>query len=57
MLDVKLKGGLVPLVSALTISHVIKNHISAYLVFAKEREEVCKSNLSTLDGEKLQFLK
>ena len=57
MLDVKLKGESVPLVSASAISHVMKNHISAYLVFAKEREEVCESNLSTLDGERLQFLK
>ena len=38
-LDVKLKGASVPIVSASAISKVIKNHISAYMVFAKEREE------------------
>ena len=45
VLDVKLKGDSVPFVSALAISKVIKYHISAYLVFAKEKEEVCESNL------------
>ena len=57
VLDVKLKGDSVLLVSASAISHVIKHHISAYLVFAKAREEVCESNLSSLDEERLQFLK
>ena len=55
MLDVKLKGDSVPLVSASAICHVIKNHIFAYLVFAKEREEVCESKLSSLDEERMQF--
>ena len=57
VLDVKLKGDSVPLVSASAISKVIKHHNFAYLVFAKEREEVCESNLSTVDGERLLFLK
>ncbi|MCO5613087.1 hypothetical protein L7F22_067361 [Adiantum nelumboides] len=42
VLDVKLKGELVPVVSASAISSVIKNHLSAYLVFAKEVHEVEK---------------
>ena len=37
ILDVKLKGESVPVVSASAISSVMKNHISAYLIFAKEK--------------------
>ncbi|MCO5602145.1 hypothetical protein L7F22_056273 [Adiantum nelumboides] len=55
VLDVKLKGESVPVVSAFAISSVIKNHLSAYLVFAKEVHEV-ESNLSKLDKDRAAFL-
>ncbi|MCO5594207.1 hypothetical protein L7F22_048232 [Adiantum nelumboides] len=55
VLDVKLKGESVPVVSASAISSVIKNHLSAYLVFAKEVHEV-ESNLSKLDKDRAAFL-
>ncbi|MCO5613336.1 hypothetical protein L7F22_067612 [Adiantum nelumboides] len=54
-LDVKLKGESVPVVFASAISSVIKNHLSAYLVFAKEVHEV-QSNLSKLDKDRAAFL-
>ncbi|MCO5568815.1 hypothetical protein L7F22_022515 [Adiantum nelumboides] len=55
VLDVKLKGESVPVVSASAISSVTKNHLSAYLVFAKEVHEV-ESNLSKLDKDRATFL-
>ena len=51
--DVKLKGDSVPVVSTAAISKVIKNHLSAYLVFAKEKQEVEESNLNILDQGRL----
>ncbi|MCO5568095.1 hypothetical protein L7F22_021791 [Adiantum nelumboides] len=47
---VKLKGKSVPVVSAFAISSVIKNHLTAYLIFAKEVHEV-ESNLSKFDKD------
>ncbi|MCO5597457.1 hypothetical protein L7F22_051535 [Adiantum nelumboides] len=55
VLDVKLKGESVPVVSSYAISFVIKNHLSAYLVFAKEVHEV-ESNLFKLDKDRAAFL-
>ncbi|MCO5583478.1 hypothetical protein L7F22_037389 [Adiantum nelumboides] len=55
VLDVKLKGESVPVVSASAISSVIKNHLFAYLAFAKEVHEV-ESNLSKLDKDRAAFL-
>ena len=56
-LDVKLKGESVPVVSASAISSVMKNHISAYLIFAKEKKDAPETNLGVLDKERLEFLK
>ena len=56
-LDVKLKGESIPLVSASAISKVMKKHLSAYFVFVKEKQEENESNLSTLDKERLDFIK
>ncbi|MCO5600600.1 hypothetical protein L7F22_054714 [Adiantum nelumboides] len=55
VLDVKLKGESVPIVSTSAISSVIKNHLSTYLVFAKEVHEV-ESILSELDKDRISFL-
>ncbi|MCO5570860.1 hypothetical protein L7F22_024589 [Adiantum nelumboides] len=55
VLDVKLKGESVPVVSASAISSVIKNHLSSYLVFAKEVHEI-ESNLSKFDKDRAAFL-
>ena len=49
VLDVKLKGESVPVVSASAISSVMKNHISAYLIFAKEKGDTRETNLGELD--------
>ncbi|MCO5596645.1 hypothetical protein L7F22_050713 [Adiantum nelumboides] len=55
VLDVKLGGESVPVVSASAISFVIRNHLFMYLVFAKEVHEV-ESNLSKLDKDTASFL-
>ena len=55
-LDVKLKGESVPIVSASAITSVIKNHLSAYWIFACDVSESCQSNLSLLDKERSTFL-
>ncbi|MCO5597481.1 hypothetical protein L7F22_051559 [Adiantum nelumboides] len=51
ILDVKLKGESIPTVSASAISSVMKKHLSAYLVFAREVPDCDESNLSVLDKE------
>ncbi|MCO5579512.1 hypothetical protein L7F22_033367 [Adiantum nelumboides] len=52
ILDVKLKGESIPIVSASVISSVMKKHLSAYLVFAREVSDCDESNLSVLDKER-----
>lgn len=47
VLDVKLKGESILVVSASAITSGMKNHLSAYLVFAKQVNEV-ETNLSAL---------
>ena len=56
VLDVKLKGESVPVVSASTITSVIKNHLSAYLIFARDVKESDESNLSMLDRDRTALL-
>ena len=56
VLDVKLKRESVPVISTLAITSVIKNHLSAYLIFAHNIKEVNESNLSMLDKDRLEFL-
>ncbi|MCO5562485.1 hypothetical protein L7F22_016112 [Adiantum nelumboides] len=53
--DPRARANFIPVVSASAISSVIKNHLSAYLVFAKEVHEV-ESNLSKLDKDRAAFL-
>ncbi|MCO5588577.1 hypothetical protein L7F22_042534 [Adiantum nelumboides] len=56
ILDVKLKGESIPTISAFAISSVMKKHLSAYLVFAREVSDCDESNLSVLDKERSMFL-
>ncbi|MCO5582115.1 hypothetical protein L7F22_036005 [Adiantum nelumboides] len=56
ILDVKLKGESIPTVSASAISSVMKKHLSAYLVFAREVSDCDESNLSVLNKERSMFL-
>ena len=57
VLDVKLRGESVPVVSASAISSVMKNHLSAYLIFARDvKLGESKSNLYALDKERTAFL-
>ncbi|MCO5584052.1 hypothetical protein L7F22_037974 [Adiantum nelumboides] len=56
VLDVKLKGESVPLISASAVSRLMKQHISAYLIYVKERDEIESSNLSSLDVSRRAFL-
>ena len=56
-LDVKLKGESVPVVSASAISSVMKNHISEYLIFAKEKKDAPETNLGVLDKEAIGVFK
>ena len=56
VLDVKLKGESVPVVSASAITSVIKNHLSAYLIFPRDVKELNESNLSMLDKDRSEFL-
>ncbi|MCO5551748.1 hypothetical protein L7F22_005252 [Adiantum nelumboides] len=48
VLDVKLKGESVP-------SRLMKQHISAYLIYVKEKDETETSNLSSLDVSRRAF--
>ncbi|MCO5567019.1 hypothetical protein L7F22_020702 [Adiantum nelumboides] len=56
VLDVKLKGESVPLVSASAVPRLMKQHISTYLIYVKERDEAKSSNLSSLDVSRRAFL-
>ena len=56
VLDVKLNSESVPVISAYAITSVIKNHLSAYLIFARDIKEVNESNLSMLDKDRSEFL-
>ncbi|MCO5564784.1 hypothetical protein L7F22_018452 [Adiantum nelumboides] len=56
VLDVKLKGESVPLVSASAVPRLMKQHISTYLIYVKERDETESSNLSSLDVSRRAFL-
>ncbi|MCO5610812.1 hypothetical protein L7F22_065053 [Adiantum nelumboides] len=56
VLDVKLKGESIPLVSALAVPRLMKQHISAYLIYVKEKDETESSNLSSLDVSRRAFL-
>ena len=55
-LDVKLKGESIPLVSASAITSVIKNHLSVYLVFVQDVNELHESSLSVVDKDRSEFL-
>ncbi|MCO5552285.1 hypothetical protein L7F22_005797 [Adiantum nelumboides] len=57
ILDVKLKGESIPTVSASAITFVMKKHLFAYLVFAREVSDCDESNLSVLDKERSMFLR
>ncbi|MCO5558908.1 hypothetical protein L7F22_012498 [Adiantum nelumboides] len=56
VLDVKLKGESVPLVSASAVPRSMKQHISASLIYVKERDETESSNLFSLDVSRRAFL-
>ncbi|MCO5600679.1 hypothetical protein L7F22_054794 [Adiantum nelumboides] len=56
ILYVKLKGESIPTVSASAITSVMKKHLFACLVFAREVSDCDESNLSVLDTEKSMFL-
>ncbi|MCO5596931.1 hypothetical protein L7F22_051002 [Adiantum nelumboides] len=56
VLDVKLKGESVPLVSASANPKLMKQHISAYLIYVKESDETESFNLSSLDVSRRAFL-
>ncbi|MCO5605831.1 hypothetical protein L7F22_060015 [Adiantum nelumboides] len=53
---IKLKGESIPTVSASAITYVMKKHLSAYLVFAREVSDCDESNLSMMDKERSMFL-
>ncbi|MCO5556902.1 hypothetical protein L7F22_010457 [Adiantum nelumboides] len=54
--DVKLKDESMPLVSASVVPILMKPHISAYLIYVKEKDETESSNLSSLDVSRRIFL-
>ncbi|MCO5584797.1 hypothetical protein L7F22_038729 [Adiantum nelumboides] len=56
VLDVKLKGESVPLVSASAVPTLMKQHISAYLIYIKEKDKTESSNLSSFDVSRRAFL-
>ncbi|MCO5556370.1 hypothetical protein L7F22_009918 [Adiantum nelumboides] len=56
VLDGKLKGKSVPLVSASIVPRLMKQYIFAYLIYVKERDETESSNLSSLDVSRRAFL-
>ncbi|MCO5557784.1 hypothetical protein L7F22_011355 [Adiantum nelumboides] len=51
ILDVNLKGESIPTISASASTSVMKKHLSACLVFAREVSDCHESNLSVLDKE------
>ncbi|MCO5588670.1 hypothetical protein L7F22_042629 [Adiantum nelumboides] len=56
VLDVKLKGESMPLVSASAVPRLMKQHIFAYLIYVKEKDDTELSNLSSLDVSRHAFL-
>ncbi|MCO5612085.1 hypothetical protein L7F22_066347 [Adiantum nelumboides] len=56
VLDVKLKGKSTPLVSASAVPRLMKQHISAYLIYVKKRDKTESPNLSSLDVSRRAFL-
>ncbi|MCO5584642.1 hypothetical protein L7F22_038573 [Adiantum nelumboides] len=56
VLDVKLKGESMPLVSDSAVPRLMKQHIYAYLIYVKERDETESSNFSSLDVSRRAFL-
>ncbi|MCO5567677.1 hypothetical protein L7F22_021371 [Adiantum nelumboides] len=56
ILDVKLRGESIPTVSASAITSIMKKHLSAYLVFAREVLDCDESNLYVLDKVRSMFL-
>ncbi|MCO5576356.1 hypothetical protein L7F22_030165 [Adiantum nelumboides] len=56
VLDLKLKGESVPLVSASAVPKLMKQHIFVYSIYVKERDETESSNLSSLDVSPRAFL-
>ncbi|MCO5555917.1 hypothetical protein L7F22_009461 [Adiantum nelumboides] len=56
VLDVKLKGESMPLVSASVVPRLMKQHIFAYLIYVKERDDTESSNLSSLDVSRRALL-
>ncbi|MCO5589307.1 hypothetical protein L7F22_043273 [Adiantum nelumboides] len=56
ILDENLKGESIPTISTSAITSVMKKHLSAYLVFAREVSDCEESNLSVLDKERSMFL-
>ncbi|MCO5563533.1 hypothetical protein L7F22_017177 [Adiantum nelumboides] len=56
VLDVKLKGESVALISASAVPRFMKQHIFAYLIYVKEKNETESSNLSSLDVSQRAFL-
>lgn len=55
VIDVKLKGESVPVVSACAVSKLMKSNLSAYLVFVKEQQED-SAHVSELDKDRRDFL-
>ncbi|MCO5592167.1 hypothetical protein L7F22_046163 [Adiantum nelumboides] len=56
VLDIKLKGESVPIVSASAISKLMKTSLFVYSIFLKELSDKDKTNMSTLDKECQDFL-
>ncbi|MCO5555891.1 hypothetical protein L7F22_009435 [Adiantum nelumboides] len=56
VLDIKLKGESVPIVSASAISKLMKTSLFVYSIFVKEVSDEDRTNMSTLDTERQDFL-
>ncbi|MCO5614749.1 hypothetical protein L7F22_069033 [Adiantum nelumboides] len=56
VLDIKLKGKSAPIVSASAISKLMKTSLFVYSIFVKEVSDEDRTNMSTLDTERQDFL-
>ncbi|MCO5610310.1 hypothetical protein L7F22_064546 [Adiantum nelumboides] len=56
VLDIKLKGESVPIVSASAISKLMKTSLFVYSIFVKEVSDEDRTNMSTLDTKRQDFL-
>ncbi|MCO5607490.1 hypothetical protein L7F22_061686 [Adiantum nelumboides] len=56
VLDIKLKGESIPIVSASAISKLMKTNLFVYSIFLKEVSDEDRTNMSTLDTERQDFL-